>query len=199
MTRILASLAAVALLAGPAAAFAQDTTPPAPAAPPPAAAPAAPPIPAIAPAGDLVDTLKASGQFTILLKALDASNLTSVLKSAGPLTVLAPTDAAFNALPAGQLDGLMKVENASQLQALLLIHIINAAVTPDKFKGGKVPIRNVANADLSSTPPGPTTMINDATLVAEGTASNGDIYAIDKVLNPAWVAPPRPPRRPRPR
>jgi uncharacterized surface protein with fasciclin (FAS1) repeats len=190
MTRILASLAAVAVLAGPAAAFAQDTMAPmAPAAPPPAGAPAAPAVPTIAPAGDLIGTLQAAGNFTILLKALDASNLTAVLKGAGPLTVVAPTDDAFNALPAGQLDSLMKIENASQLQSLLVFHLINAAVTPDKFKGGKVPIRNVAGADLVFDATGPTTMINDATLVAEGTASNGDIYAVNKVLTPAAAAP----------
>lgn len=185
MTRILASLAAVAVLAGPAAAFAQGAAAPAaPAAAPAAAAPAAAPIPTIAQAGDLVDTMKASGQFTILLKALDASNLTALLKSAGPLTILAPTDAAFNALPAGQLDNLLKVENAAQLQSLLVNHLVNAAVTPDKFKGGKVPIRNVGNVDLqfdgSVNPP----TINGATVVAEGVATNGDIYAIDKVLTP---------------
>jgi uncharacterized surface protein with fasciclin (FAS1) repeats len=183
MTRILASLAAVALLAGPAIAFAQGDAAPAPM--------AAAPMMTIAPAGDLVDTLRASGQFTLLLKALDASNLTSVLKSAGPLTVLAPTDAAFNALPAGQLDNLLKVENASQLQALLLIHIINAAVTPDKIKGSiPVSIPNVANSKDQFDATTATIRVDDATVVGIGTASNGDIYAIDKVLNPAWTAPP---------
>jgi len=186
MTRILASLAAVAVLAAPVAAFAQGAAAPAPvdAAAPAVAAPAPAPIPTIAQAGDLVDTMKASGQFTILLKALDASNLTALLKSAGPLTILAPTDAAFNALPAGQVDNLLKVENAAQLQGLLVNHLVNAAVTPDKFKGGKVPIRNVANVDLqfdgAVNPP----TINGATVVAEGVATNGDIYAIDKVLVP---------------
>jgi uncharacterized surface protein with fasciclin (FAS1) repeats len=185
MTRILASLAAVAVLAAPVAAFAQGAAAPAaPEAAPVVAAPAPAPIPTIAQAGDLVDTMKASGQFTILLKALDASNLTALLKSAGPLTILAPTDAAFNALPAGQVDNLLKVENAAQLQGLLVDHLVNAAVTPDKFKGGKVPIRNVANVDLQFdggvNPP----TINGATVVAEGVATNGDIYAIDKVLVP---------------
>lgn len=180
MTRILASLAAIAVLAAPLAAFAQSAVD--------VAAPVAPPavvIPTIARAGDLVDTMKASGQFTILLKALDASNLTALLKSAGPLTILAPTDAAFNALPAGQLDSLLKVENAAQLQGLLVNHLVNAAVTPDKFKGGKVPIRNVGNVDLqfdgAANPP----TINGATIIGEGVATNGDIYAIDKVLAPA--------------
>jgi uncharacterized surface protein with fasciclin (FAS1) repeats len=184
MTRILASLAAVAALVGPVAAFAQGAAAPAPAAPPAAAAPAAATA-TIAPAGDLVDTLKASGQFTILLKALDASNLTGVLKTPGPLTILAPTDAAFNALPAGQLDNLMKVENAGQLQTLLVYHLINAGVAPAKVNGSKGPIRNAANADLQFDGTGPVLTIADAKVVAEGSAANGFIYAIDKVLGPA--------------
>ncbi len=190
MTRILASLAVVAALAGPFAANAQDTTSMPPAPPPPAAAPTPPPIPTIAPAGDLIDTLKASGQFTILLKALDASNLTAVLKSAGPLTIIAPTDAAFNALPAGQLDSLLKIENAAQLQALLTFHVINAAVTPDKIKGSTpVSITNVANSHVLFDATTPAIKVDEANVVGLGTASNGDIYAVDKVLDPAWTAP----------
>ena len=191
MNRLLASLAAAALLAGPVAAFAQDAA--APAAPPPPAAPAAPPMMTIAPAGDLVETLRASGQFTILLKALDASNLTAVLKSPGPLTILAPTDAAFNALPPGQLDSLMKIDNAAQLQALLTYHLINAGVAPAKVQGSKGPIRNVANADLAFDGTGPVLMVNDAKVIGEGQASNGFIYAIEKVLGPAAPPPAAPP------
>src|SRR3954468_13966881 len=70
-----------------------------------AAAAAGAPAPArIAPSGDIVATLTAAGQFSTLLKALDATNLTAVLKTPGPLTLFAPTDAAFAAMPAGQLD-----------------------------------------------------------------------------------------------
>jgi uncharacterized surface protein with fasciclin (FAS1) repeats len=188
MTRILASLAAIAIFAAPAAALAQDAAAPAAPAAPPAAAAAAPMM-TIAPAGDLADTLKASGQFTILVKALDAANLTSVLKSAGPLTILAPTDDAFRALPPGQMDNLLKVENAAQLQALLVYHVINAAVTPAKIQGSKGPIRTVANTEVQIDATGPTIRINDANVVGEATVSNGNIYAIDKVLTPGWTAP----------
>ena len=190
MTRILASLAAAAVLAGPAAALAQGAAAPdpaaAPAAPAPAAAPAAPAIAAIAPAGDLVATLKASGQFTIFLKALDASNLTGLVSGTTPLTVVAPTDAAFNALPAGQLDTLMKPENAAQLQAALLVHLIHSAVTPDKVKGSTtVDIANVGGGKLTFDGTTPALKVNGANVVAMGTGTNGDIYAVDKVLGPA--------------
>jgi uncharacterized surface protein with fasciclin (FAS1) repeats len=184
MNRILASLAAVALLAGPAAAFAQAA---APAAPPPAAA-AAPSI-TISPAGDIVDTLKASGQFTILLKALDAANLTAVLKSAGPLTVLAPTDDAFKALPPGQLDNLLKIENAAQLQQLLVYHLINAAVDPAKIQGSVGPIAAVGGGNIQVNGTTTPIQINDAVVEGEAHVSNGYIYAIDKVLTPGWTSP----------
>jgi uncharacterized surface protein with fasciclin (FAS1) repeats len=188
MNRILASLAAIAVLAGPAAAFAQTAAAPPPAAPmpmTPAPMAAAPVIPA---AGNLIETLKASGQFTILLKALDASNLTSLVAGTNPLTILAPTDAAFAALPPGTVDNLMKIENAGQLQSLVVYHLINAAVPPAKVNGAKGPVTNAAGAPLQFDGTGPTLMIVDAKVVGEGTATNGFIYAIDKVLTPA--APP---------
>jgi uncharacterized surface protein with fasciclin (FAS1) repeats len=152
----------------------------------------------IAPAGDIADTLKASGQFTILVKALDASNLTSVLKTAGPLTILAPTDAAFNALPAGQLANLMKIENAAQLQALLTYHLINAGVPTSKIQGSKGPISTVAGTPVQIDGTGPTIMVNDASVVGHAVVSNGDIYAIDKVLTPGGAAAAAPAATPAP-
>jgi uncharacterized surface protein with fasciclin (FAS1) repeats len=184
--RLLMTAAAALALAGPA--LAQPAA--APDAPPAAAAPAAPPAMSmtIAPAGDIADTLKASGQFTILVKALDASNLTSVLKTAGPLTILAPTDAAFNALPAGQLANLMKIENAAQLQALLTYHLINAGVPTSKIQGSKGPISTVAGTPVQIDGTGSMIMVNDASVVGHAVVSNGDIYAIDKVLTPGGAA-----------
>jgi len=138
---------------------------------------------AIAPHGDIAETLKASGQFTILVKALDATGLTPVLKSAGPLTVLAPTDAAFQALPAGELDDLMKPDNAAKLQGVLTYHVINAAVPPTKISGSKGPIPTVAGTVVQIDGTGAPIKVNDATVVAQATVSNGQIYAVDKVLS----------------
>ena len=194
--RLLMTAAAALAFAG--SALAQPAA--APAAPPAAAAPAAPPAMSmtIAPAGDIADTLKASGQFTILVKALDASNLTSVLKTAGPLTILAPTDAAFNALPAGQLANLMKIENAAQLQALLTYHLINAGVPTSKIQGSKGPISTVAGTPVQIDGTGSMIMVNDASVVGHAVVSNGDIYAIDKVLTPGGAAAAAPAAAPAP-
>jgi uncharacterized surface protein with fasciclin (FAS1) repeats len=180
LNRILPSLAAAVLIGSPLAAQAADTMA---AAPPPAAA-AAPATPIIPAHGDIVETMKAAGNFTILLKALDATNLTGLLKTAGPLTLIAPTDAAFQAMPAGALDNLMKPDNASQLQALLAYHLINAAAPPSKIAGSKGPIPSATGQQIDIDASGQPIKFNDADVVGESTVSNGTIYAVDKVLTP---------------
>jgi uncharacterized surface protein with fasciclin (FAS1) repeats len=177
MRRHFFTAAAVAVLTLPIAgagspALAQD-------APTPVAAPAT-----LAPHGDIADTLKASGQFTILTKALDQTNLTQVLKSPGPLTVIAPTDAAFQALPAGALDNLMKPENAQQLQSLLTYHVINAAAPLSKVEGTKGSVATVNGAKVVIDGSGTPIKFNDADVTATSTTSNGSIYVVDKVLTP---------------
>ena len=183
MNRLLIATAFVAFSAGLANAQA-------PAAPTDAAPAASAPTLAIAPHGDIADTLKASGQFTILVKALDATGLTPVLKSAGPLTIMAPTDTAFQALPPEQLANLMKPDNAAQLQGLLTYHVINAAVPPTKITGSKGPIRTVAGSEVQIDGTGAAIKVNDATVLGEVGVSNGTIYAVDKVLTaPSAAAP----------
>ena len=188
MNRLLIATAVAALTA--ASAYAQAPAPTAPAEAPPAAAAAPAPTLTIAAHGDIADTLKASGQFTILVKALDATGLTPVLKSAGPLTIMAPTDAAFQALPPGQLDNLMKPDNAAQLQGMLTYHVINAAVPPAKITGSKGPIRTVAGSEVQVDGTGAPIKINDATVLGEVGVSNGTIYAVDKVLMAPTAAAP---------
>ena len=166
----------------------------APAAPAPAAA-AAPPVSggsyqAIAPSGDIIATLTAAGQFKTLLKALDATNLTGVLKTPGPLTLFAPTDAAFAAMPAGQLDQLMNAKPPTALQQFLVYHVINARVDDSKIKGAKGPIPSAAGKpvyiDGSATP----AKVNDATILQDVTVANGVIHVIDKVLSSDFSPPP---------
>ena len=184
MKSLMTTAAAMALLAGPVAA--QTAAPAAPAAPP-AAAPAPPapgPIPAasLQPAGDIVDTLKGSPQFSILTKALDGSGLAALLKRPGPFTLIAPNDAAFQALPPAQLADLMKPENASQLQSLLIYHLINAAVPPAKIEGTKGAVQTVARKDVEIDASAAPAKFNDANVLGQVAVSNGYIYVIDKVL-----------------
>ncbi|HEY8617461.1 fasciclin domain-containing protein [Phenylobacterium sp.] len=138
----------------------------------------------VAPAGDLVETAKASGQFTTFLKAVDATNLTAVLKSNRNLTVFAPTDAAFAALPPGQLDKLMGDKAA--LQKLITHHIINAPVDSAKIAGAKGPVPSVAqdNVLLDGSEAG-VLKADGATIVqADVRATNGILHVVDKVLMP---------------
>jgi uncharacterized surface protein with fasciclin (FAS1) repeats len=187
MHRLMLAGALALVLAAPA--LAQDAQPAAPAAPPPpAAAASAAPSMQLTPSGDIIGTLKASGQFTILLKALDAANLTAFLQGAGPYTLLAPTDDAFKALPAGQLDSLMQPANAAQLQALLAYHIIAVGVPPSKVQGTKGPIPTAAGPDVQIDGSATPFKANDADIVGQATVSNGDVYAVDKVLRPQAAA-----------
>jgi uncharacterized surface protein with fasciclin (FAS1) repeats len=149
------------------------------------AQPAAPAAVNVAPSGDIIQTLTASGQFTSLLKALDAVNLTSVLKTPGPLTLFAPTDAAFAAAS-------VDMSNKAALQQLLVYHIINAKVDDAKINGTKGPVPSAAGKpiyiDGSSTPK----KANDADILANAAVTNGVIHVVSKVLSPDFTPPPAP-------
>ena len=165
---------------------------PAPAAPPAAAPPAAAgAYRPIAPAGDILSTLQASGEFTTFVKAATATNLAQVLKTQPNITVLAPTDAAFAAMPADQLNSLMQPANVGQLQALVTYHLINAKLDSSQIKGhAATPVPTVANAKVTLDGSGPELKANDANIVQPDVmASNGVILVIDKVLSPTWTPP----------
>ncbi|MET3667557.1 fasciclin domain-containing protein [Caulobacter sp. 1776] len=178
--RLLTAAAAIALLAG--AAHAQAVTASAPATQAPAAA-----SPVVA-KGDLIDTATASGQFTTFLKAVSAVNLTSVLKTNQNLTLFAPTDAAFAALPAGELDKLMLPENGPLLQKVLTYHLINAKVDSTKIKGAKGEVKSVEGSSLLLDGSGATPMVDGAAITqTDVMASNGVLHVVDKVLLPKDV------------
>ena len=80
--------------------------------------------PAFAAEKDIVDTAAGAGSFKTLVAAVKAADLVETLKGDGPFTVLAPTDAAFEKLPAGTVEKLLKPENKSKLVALLTYHVI---------------------------------------------------------------------------
>lgn len=168
LNRLLAAAAALAIVGAPHVALAQDAAP----------AQAA----QVAPAGDLVDTLKASGQFTTFLRGIDSTNLTSVLKTYKNLTVFAPTDAAFQSMSEADLSKLMNDKAA--LQKLLTHHIINAPVDSSKIKGARGPVPSVAQDQilLDGSEEG-ALKADGATIVqADVRATNGIVHVVDKVL-----------------
>ena len=139
--------------------------------------------------GDVLQTLQASGQFTSLLKALDMTGLSGLLKRPQPITIFAPTDAAFAANPA--LSGMMQPGNP-QLQSRVMYHIFNGPLPYTELDGKAGPVPGAGGAiyfDGASTP----NKVNDATLLQpELKVSNGSIYIIDKVISPSFKPAPAP-------
>jgi uncharacterized surface protein with fasciclin (FAS1) repeats len=134
---------------------------------------------------DIVDTAVAAGDFKTLAAALTAAGLVDTLKGPGPFTVFAPTDAAFDALPAGTVEKLLKPENKDQLTAVLTYHVVSGKVmAADVVKMSEAKTVNGASLKISTT--GEKVIINDTATVAKTdiAASNGVIHVIDTVLLP---------------
>ena len=133
---------------------------------------------------DIVDTAVNAGQFKTLAAALQAAGLVDTLKSEGPFTVFAPTDAAFAALPAGTLDSLLKPENRQKLIAILTYHVVPGRVTAAQVAGMES-AKTVQGGALAIHTSGGAVTVNDAHVVGTDVlASNGVIHVIDKVLIP---------------
>jgi uncharacterized surface protein with fasciclin (FAS1) repeats len=147
-------------------------------------------------AGTIVDTAAGSADHTTLVAAVKAAGLAETLSGAGPFTVFAPTNAAFEALPAGTVDTLLKPESKDQLTKILTCHVVPAkAMAADVAKmvtdgGGTAKVKTVGGCELSVKVEGDKVMITDeaggmATVTAADLAgSNGVIHVVDKVLMP---------------
>jgi uncharacterized surface protein with fasciclin (FAS1) repeats len=136
-----------------------------------------------APTKDIVDTAVAAGSFKTLAAALKAAELIDALKSKGPFTVFAPTDEAFDKLPAGTVETLLKPENREKLAAVLKYHVVSGKVT----SGEVVKLQSAATLNGKSVKIDAVSgvKINDATVVkADVLATNGVIHVIDRVLLP---------------
>lgn len=136
-------------------------------------------------ASDIVDTAIAAGSFKTLVAAVQAAGLVDALKSDGPFTVFAPTDAAFAKLPAGTVETLLKPENRKQLTSILLYHVV-----PGKVESGDVLRRGGATTlngqRIAFSKRGSAVMIGSASLAtADISCSNGVIHVIDTVILPA--------------
>jgi uncharacterized surface protein with fasciclin (FAS1) repeats len=183
--RALSLALSVIAVSAPLAALAQTTDATPPAAPAPPALPASPNL---SPAGDIVATLKGNPHFTILVKALAATNLDGVLAATPDLTLFAPTDEAFSALPPATLEALLKIDNAPILQKILAYHLIHLQLDSSKIKGAKGPVTTVEGQPVQIDGSGATPLVNTADVIElDVKATNGYIYVIDKVLLPPDV------------
>ncbi|MEP3481730.1 MAG: fasciclin domain-containing protein [Fuerstiella sp.] len=134
---------------------------------------------------DIVDTAVGAGSFKTLVAAVQAAGLVDTLKSAGPFTVFAPTDAAFAKLPAGTVESLLKPENKDKLIAILTYHVVPGKVMAAdvvKLTGAKT----VQGQQVDIKVADGKVMVDGATVVTTdiGT-SNGVIHVIDSVILPA--------------
>lgn len=180
--RFAAALTLAASIAAPA--LAQTAPAAAPLAPP---AVVAPPTMSVVASGDTIETLKANGQFKTLLKAFDRTNLTALIKAQKTVTVFAPTDAAFAALPAGELDRLMK--DPAALQRLLVYHLINTPIESARLAGAKGPVNTVAGSGLVLDGSGQGLKANTANILAfDVKTTSGVLFVVDAVLTPEGAA-----------
>lgn len=158
-------------------------------APTPAPAPAAPTkqgseIPPLDP-NNIVSIAVGSKDHTTLVAALKAANYVTSVANPGPLTVFAPTDAAFGKLPAGTVESLVKPEKQADLKEILKYHVAAAVYDEAALKGmdgkqlamanGKKVTIKLVDGKLR---------INDATVVGTVRASNGIVHVVDGVLLP---------------
>ncbi len=147
--------------------------------------PAAAPAAKLAANGDTMTTLRTSPQFTTLVKALDAANLSALFQDrTRSMTLFAPTDAAFAALPAGQLDKMIADPTKADLRKLLTHHVINAPVLSAKLKGTRGPWPSGAGDHivLDGSQEGVLKADNANIIQADVTTSNGAIQVVDQVM-----------------
>ena len=133
---------------------------------------------------DIVKVAVGSPDHTTLVKALQQAELVDVLANPGPFTVFAPTNAAFDKLPKGTLDDLMKPEKKADLQNILQYHVTTSALKADFFQDGQT--IGMVNGDkvTVSVKNGKIMLNNSATIVGSVQASNGMVHIIDGVLLP---------------
>jgi uncharacterized surface protein with fasciclin (FAS1) repeats len=133
---------------------------------------------------DIVKIAIGSPDHTTLVKALQQAELVDVLANPGPFTVFAPTNAAFDKLPKGTLNDLMKADKKSDLQNILQYHVTTSALKSDFFRDGQT--IGMVNGDniTVSVKDGKIILNNSATIIGSVQASNGMVHIIDGVLLP---------------
>lgn len=141
------------------------------------------------PSKDIVDNAVLSSEHTTLVAAVKAAGLVETLKGAGPFTVFAPTNAAFEKLPAGTVNALVLPENKAKLTTILTYHVVPGAVKAADLQNGQT-LTTVQGETLTVTKSGSSVMLKDtkggsATVTtADVISSNGVTHVIDSVLMP---------------
>ncbi len=124
-----------------------------------------------------------SPDHTTLVEAVKAADLVNALSNAGPFTVFAPTNAAFEKLPKGTVEGLLKPEKKDALIDILQYHVYVGVLQTSQLRDGQtIGMVNGQNATIKVVDGKPT--INGANIIASIPASNGIVHVIDNVIQP---------------
>lgn len=134
---------------------------------------------------DIVKVAAGSKDHTTLVAALKQVDYVTALSNAGPFTVFAPTNAAFDKLPAGTVDGLMKNDKKADLQNILEYHVSIGVFKEDMLQDGQtIGQANGQNITINKSADGKMKVNGTANVIATIPSSNGLIYVIDEVLLP---------------
>jgi uncharacterized surface protein with fasciclin (FAS1) repeats len=132
---------------------------------------------------DIVKVAVGSADHTTLVAALQAAEYVDVLSNAGPFTVFAPTNAAFDKLPKGTVEGLVKPEKKADLRNILEYHVYVGKLDQSFFKDGQK-LGQVNGGKVTMGVKDGKVTVNGANIVASVPCSNGIIHVIDAVLLP---------------
>jgi uncharacterized surface protein with fasciclin (FAS1) repeats len=144
----------------------------------------------------IVGVAAGNDNFSTLVAAVKAADLVSVLNSAGPFTVFAPINAAFDKLPAGTVAGLLEPESKGTLTAVLTYHVVSGkfqaadVLAAIEANNGSFTVETVQGGKLTATTKDGKVMLTDVAgnmstiVIADVEASNGVIHAIDSVVMP---------------
>jgi uncharacterized surface protein with fasciclin (FAS1) repeats len=133
---------------------------------------------------DIVKVAVGSPAHTTLVAAVKAAELVDVLSNAGPFTVFAPTNEAFDKLPKGTVEDLLKPENKDKLADILQYHVLIGGYPEERFSDGST-IGTASGGSVKISVRDGKVMINDsATIIGTVDASNGLVHVVDAVLLP---------------
>ena len=148
------------------------------------------------PTKNIIENAVNSKDHTTLVAAVKAAGLVETLSSAGPFTVFAPTNAAFDKLPAGTVATLLKPENKATLTSILTYHVVAGKMNAKdiaaaiKAGGGKATLTTVQGGKLTAMMVGPKLVLTDTkggkstVTIADVNQSNGVIHVVDTVVMP---------------
>ena len=133
---------------------------------------------------DIVDIIVRSEDHTTLAAAMKAAALIDTLKNAGPFTLFAPTNKAFNTLPAGKVDGLLTPEGNARLIKILTYHVVPGNIIAADLKNGQQ-LTTLEGQVLKVSIKAGKVKINGANITtADLAGKNGVVHVIDAVLMP---------------